>query len=271
MWKLINNLLNNNKLNSIFENKNNNNFFKDLVNMENFIGYIVESSIEKNLNSINYDFDDISDTENYNMLINLELMLKKYLYENQNLLNFNTGILSKFNKNININYNEELINYNLIKCWVEEAISYFINNNNYINIELLIKILDFFKKSNVKYNNISSYDNELINNFIYTNNLEEEINKNKNKFNNTLKKIFYGLIKCKKFLKSSFYSLIIFKIIGKILSNINTELINNTQYFERTLTNDNIDKDIDKYSTYIIIEKDNLEFIDTFLAMQQIV
>ena len=269
MLRLINNLLNNNKLNSKLENKNNNNFFNDLVNMENFIGYIIESSIEKNLNSINYNFDDISDTENYNMLINLELMLKKYLYENQNLLNFNTGILSKFNKNININYNEELINYNLMKCWVEEAISYFIDKNNYINIELLKKILDFFKKSNIKYNNISSHDNELINNFIYTNNLEEEINKNKNNFDKTIKKIFYGLIKNNKFLKSSFYSLIIFKIIGKILNNINTELVNNTQDSKRTLSND--DKDIDKYSTYIIIEKDNFEFVDNLSAMQQIV
>ena len=67
----------------------NNNFVKDLENMENFIGYIVESSIEKNLNSINYNLDDISDTENYNILINLKLMLKKYLYENQKLLSFN--------------------------------------------------------------------------------------------------------------------------------------------------------------------------------------
>jgi hypothetical protein len=263
MWQLINNFINN-KLNNEIEN----NYFKDLYNIENYIGYIVEGSIEKNLNSINYDFDDISDTENYKILINLESMLKKYLYENQKILNFNTGILSNFNKDLKNNfYNKESINDNLIKCWINEAILYFTNNNNYINIELIKKILDFFRELKIIFNNISSHDNKLINNFIYTNYLKEEIDKNKNNFMNILKKIFYVLIKNSNFTKSSFYNLIMIKLINKIIIDINNELNNKKDYNSSKIEHVNnlrIDKSLIK-----INEIENLEYYDKVNIFQQ--
>lgn len=263
MWQLINNFINN-KSNNEINNELNNNYFKELEKIENYIGYIVESSIEQNLNSDNYIFDDISDTENYDILINLELKLKKYLYENQKILSFNTGILSKFNKNKNINYTKELIDSNFIKCWIDETILYF-SNNNYCNIMLLEKIIEFYKRSNIIFDNISSYDSTLINNFIYINDLNEEINKNKNNFEKILKKIFYGLIKNNKFTKSSFYNLMMIKLINKIINNINEELKNkkNIKYL-----------DLDNNSKYIIdgIENlDNLEYSNKMEIIQQIV
>ena len=125
MWEIINNYLYNNKL----KNKKDYNFYKDLETMENFIGYISESSVEKNINSNNYNFDDITETENYKILNNLLIIIKKYLHENQKLLDFDKGILSKFQKN-NINYmNHDYIEYNLNKFWIDEAILYLKNNN----------------------------------------------------------------------------------------------------------------------------------------------
>jgi hypothetical protein len=253
MWHLINNLLYDNKI----KNKKDNNFYKDLINMENFIGYIIESSIEKNLNSINYNFDDISDTENYNIINNLERMLKKYLYENQKLLNFSHGVLSKFDKNINY-ISQKSIDSNLIKCWIDEAIIYFIDEyeNKYINFELLKKILEKFRLSNIIFENISSYDNQLINNYLYTIDLEKEIHKNINNFMNIIKKIFYVLINKDEFRKSSFYNLIMIKMIDKILNNINYELIN-------MKFNKNIIIDIGKLSYENSINKfnENLEIL----------
>jgi hypothetical protein len=257
MWQLINNLINNKPRNEL-----ENNYFKELEKIENFIGYIVESSIEKNLNSDNYILDDISDMESYDILINLELMLKKYLFENQKILSFNIGILSKFNKNRNINYTKELINSNFIKCLIDEMILYF-SNNNYCNIMLLEKIIEFYKRSNIIFDNISSYDNSLINNFIYINDLKEEIYKNKNNFEKILKKIFYGLIKNNKFTKSSFYNLMMIKLINKMINNLNEELKNNKNK-----------KYSDNNSKYIIdgIENlENFEYSNKIEIIQQIV
>ena len=251
MWKTINNYLYNNKL----KNKKDYDFYKDLEIMENFIGYISESSVEKNINSNNYNFDDITETENYKILNNLLIIIKKYLHENQKLLDFEKGILSKFKKNNNNNNNYidcKLIEYNLNKCWLDEAISYLKKDNYYINFELLKKILKIFNESNIIFNDITFFDKQLINNYTYTNDLEKEINKNISNFDSILKRIFYGLIKCNKiFIKSSFYNLINFKIINKILIAINQELI--SKYIDIYSTN-KLEKDI---STYIAIDLEN--------------
>jgi len=257
LWYYIKNIIYRNGITKSI----NNYLIEEYRIMSNMIDSIIESNIEININSIKYELDDISDTENYKILLKLEEMLEKYLYENQRTINFNIGILSEFQKYNYFNYIDidyidiDLIKKNIQKCIINEGCKYLKVRNDRINkSKLTKKIIEI-------YNYISKED--------YTLDLKNEIY-NKDNFEYTIMKMLNGILLYDKIIKkSSYYNLILYKVYKKILDVIGIQLYKTCNIiikdkFIIDITNKRMKSIYNDFSGKIeIIDTDEFEIIDT--------